>query len=84
MVLQAKMKKRFKVTTKRSAMPAIVAPNYLEQRFTVDSPNLTWVGDITYGCTSAGWLYLAIVLDLLTMVLCGITTLNILNKETLI
>lgn len=67
----AKMRKRFKVTTKRSSTPAIVAPNHLEQNFTVSSPNVAWVGDITYIYTSAGWLYLAIVLDLFSRKIVG-------------
>lgn len=31
--------------------------------FEVDGRNRLWVGDITYVCTSEGWLYLAAVID---------------------
>ena len=47
-----------------------VAPNLLARRFTVydengvAAVNRTWVSDITYVPTRAGWLYLAVVLDL--------------------
>ena len=44
--------------------PSIVAPNKLQQQFTVAQPNRVWVVDITYIRTHEGWLYLAAVLDL--------------------
>ena len=44
--------------------PSILAPNRLNREFTVDSPDLAWVTDITYIRTWQGWLYLAVVVDL--------------------
>jgi putative transposase len=44
----AKMKKRFKVTTKANPK-AIPAPNLLQQDFTAKKPNQRWVADFTYG-----------------------------------
>lgn len=44
--------------------PSVVAPNKLQQQFTVAQPNQVWVVDITYIRTHEGWLYLAAVLDL--------------------
>ena len=41
-----------------------VAPNVLNRQFNPVAPNLAYVCDITYIRTGAGWLYLAIVLDL--------------------
>jgi putative transposase len=43
-----------------------IAPNLLERRFDVNGMalNRVWVSDITYVPTRAGWLYLAVVLDL--------------------
>ncbi len=61
--VEAKQKKRFKVTT-NSEHKLPVAPNLLERNFTADEPNRVYVGDITYIWTREGWLYLAIVLDL--------------------
>jgi putative transposase len=40
------------------------APNRLEQCFVVAAPDQVWGADITFVPTRAGWLYLAIVLDL--------------------
>ncbi|HSN22621.1 MAG TPA: IS3 family transposase [Methylomicrobium sp.] len=59
----AKQRKRFKATTDSNhQLP--VAPNLLNRRFSVTTPNCVWVGDITYVWTSEGWLYLAVVIDL--------------------
>jgi transposase InsO family protein len=61
--LQARPKRRFRVTTKASAsLP--VADNVLGRNFGVARVNTVWVSDITYIATTEGWLYLAVVLDL--------------------
>lgn len=61
--LRSRTKKKFKATTdSRHNLP--VAPNLLDQVFTVDAPDRTWVGDITYVHTQEGWLYLAVLIDL--------------------
>ena len=39
------------------------APDLVERDFTADGPNRLWVADITYVPTWAGFLYLAVVLD---------------------
>ena len=49
-------------TTRRDAQ-ARPAPDRVERRFEADAPNRLWVADITYIPTLAGFLYLAIVLD---------------------
>ena len=61
--LRAKKARRFRQTT-RAASSRPTAPNVLNRVFTVTAPNTAWVGDITYLWTEAGWLYLAVVLDL--------------------
>lgn len=44
--------------------PQIVSPNHLNREFIVNTPDTSWVTDITYIRTWQGWLYLAVVLDL--------------------
>jgi putative transposase len=43
-----------------------IAPNLLDQNFSATGPNQKWAGDISYIWTSEGWLYLAVILSLLT------------------
>ena len=49
-------------TTRRDAQ-ARPAPDLVEREFHADAPDRLWVADITYVPTLAGFLYLAIVLD---------------------
>jgi len=69
--LQAKMKRRFKVTTKANPK-AKVAPNLLKRDFTAIQPNQRWVADMTYVATAEGWLYVAAVLDLFSRRIVGL------------
>jgi transposase InsO family protein len=57
------MPRPFRVTTD-SAHAHPVAPNQLDRQFQARAPNRVWATDITYVHTWAGWLYLAVVLDL--------------------
>src|SRR5258708_24242641 len=41
-----------------------VAPNILDRNFSPSEPQATLAGDITYVWTAAGWVYLAVLLDL--------------------
>lgn len=54
-------RRRVRTTDSQHRLP--VVPNYLAQRFMAEAPNRVWVADITYLPTRAGWLYLAVVLD---------------------
>lgn len=56
--------RRFRGSTTDSDHDLRIAPNLLERRFDVDLPNRVWVGDITYLPTAAGWVYLAVLIDL--------------------
>jgi putative transposase len=56
-------KRKYRVTTDSNHKNP-VAPNVLQRDFTSSAPNRRWVSDITYVWTWAGWLYLAVVLDL--------------------
>jgi len=69
--LQAKMKRRFKVTTQVDVL-AKKAPNLLQQNFIWEKPNQRWVADITYVATDEGWLYVAAVLDLFSRRIVGL------------
>lgn len=56
-------KRKFVNTTdSKHALP--VAPNVLARQFNPAALNLAYASDITYIRTGAGWLYLAVVLDL--------------------
>lgn len=69
--LAAQMRKKWKRTTipgKRE-----VAKNLVNQDFTVDFPNSTWVSDITYVATKEGWLYVAVILDLFSRKVIGLS-----------
>jgi putative transposase len=69
--LQAKMRKRYKLTTQANPA-ACVAPNLLQQDFTAEVPNQRWVTDITFIATAEGWLYVAAVLDLFSRRIVGL------------
>jgi transposase InsO family protein len=69
--IEAKMKKRFKITTKANPK-AKAAPNLLQQDFTAEKPNQRWVADFTYVATWEGWLYVAVVLDLFSRRVVGL------------
>jgi len=60
---------------------SIVTPNHLQREFDVDTPNETWVTDITYIRTHEGWLYLAVVLDLFSRRVIGWSMQNRITKE---
>lgn len=68
--LRAKAAKKFKATT-NSNHNLPVAPNLLQQDFSVTAPNRKWVSDITYLWTDEGWLYLAVVIDLYSRLVVG-------------
>lgn len=61
--LVAKMTVRFRRTAKAGYREQVV-PNRLDRQFNVPSPNQVWAADITYVPTQAGFVYLAVVIDL--------------------
>jgi putative transposase len=69
--IQARGKRRFRVTTTDSRHDLPVAPNRLDRNFTVAAPNQAWVGDFTYVATGEGWLFLAVVIDLFSRKVVG-------------
>lgn len=63
--LVARSKRRFRWTTDSNHGSAIAA-NRLARDFAAEGPNQAWVGDVTYIATGEGWLYLAVLVDLLS------------------
>ncbi len=69
--LRSCVSKKFKVVTTDSNHTNPIAPNLLNQDFTVSAPNKVWVTDITYIPCREGKLYMATVLDLCTREIVG-------------
>jgi putative transposase len=72
-------RRRFCVTTKRDGMPA--SPDLVDRKFEADGPNKLWVADITYIPTWAGFLYLAVVIDVWSRRVVGWSIANHLRTE---
>jgi transposase InsO family protein len=51
-----------RTTDSRHAHP--IAPNHLATHPAPTGPNQIWVADLTYVATAAGWLYVAVIMDL--------------------
>jgi putative transposase len=68
------------VTTRRdeNSRPA---PDLVDRNFTASGPNQLWVADITFIPTAAGFLYLAVVLDVWSRKVIGWATANHLRTE---
>jgi len=75
-------KKKYRVTTDSNHKNP-VAPNVLQRDFTSPAPNRRWASDITYVWTWAGWLYLAVVLDLFSRRVVGWAMDSRLDTESL-
>ena len=67
-------------TTRREPQ-ARPAPDLVERRFESEAPNRLWVADITYVPSAAGFLYLAIVLDVFSRRVVGWAMANHLRTE---
>ena len=57
------------------------APDLVDREFAADAPNRLWVADITYCPTWAGFLYLAVVLDVFSRRVVGWAMANHLRTE---
>ena len=68
--LQGVSRRRFVTTTRRDEASR-PAPDLVERRFEAVGPNRLWVADITYVPTWAGFLYLAMVLDVFSRKVVG-------------
>ena len=68
----------------KAGEPAAAALNVLDRRFEVATPNESWVVDITYIKTFEGWLYLAVVIDLLSRAVNGWSMQSRIDRELVI
>ena len=80
--IYAKTKRKFKPTTTDSNHDEPISPNLLKQKFTAEEYNQIWVSDITYIRTSAGWLYLTVIIDLYNRQVVGWSMSHRLTAET--
>lgn len=71
MGLKSRISKAFTPTTTKSDPSKRPALNVLDRQFTATRPNQKWLTDITYLSTAAGWVYLAVVLDLFSRKVVG-------------
>ena len=67
-------------TTRRDP-EARPAPDLVERRFDADGPDRLWVADITYVPTAAGFVYLAVVLDVFSRRVVGWAMANHVRTE---
>jgi putative transposase len=56
-------RRRWRVGCTQRDTAAALAPDLVSREFVADRPDELWVADVTYVPTLAGWLYLAVVLD---------------------
>lgn len=69
--LTVQRKRKWIPTTKSNPLDPVV-PNLLQRNFQkIESPNLCWLGDVTYLWTVEGWLFLAAILDTCSRELIG-------------
>jgi transposase InsO family protein len=61
--IEARRKRRFRQTVERHVV-APPTPNLLQRRFEAPASDRVWVGDTTAIATRAGWLFLAVLIDL--------------------
>ena len=71
MGLKSRVSRRFTPTTTQADPTKTPAPNTLDRDFHAEAPNRKWTTDITYLPTAAGWVYLAVVMDLFSRKIVG-------------
>ncbi len=67
----AGVSRRKRPTTTRRAPKVRPAPDLIDRKFVASGPDRLWVADITYVPTDAGFLYLAVVLDVFSRRIVG-------------
>jgi transposase InsO family protein len=78
--IRGRVRRRFKVTTD-SKHDQPIAPNTLNRAFTAEASDSVWCADITYIWTTAGWVYLAAIIDLSTRLVVGWSIANHMRTE---
>ncbi len=68
--IEAKRKRRFRVMVEHHHTPQ-ASPDLLKRQFKTHSPDRAWVGDMTFIRTRAGFLHLAILLDIFSRRIVG-------------
>jgi putative transposase len=71
MGLKSRVSRQFTPTTTQADPTKTPAPNTLDRDFHAAAPNRKWTTDITYLPTAAGWVYLAVVMDLFSRKIVG-------------
>jgi putative transposase len=61
-----------------------IAANVLDRDFKASTPDEVWVSDITYINTAAGWLYLAVFIDLYSRMIVGWSMSNSITDDLVI
>lgn len=69
--LKSRVSRAFRPTTTQADPTRQPAPNTLDRDFSAEAPNRKWATDITYLPTAAGWVYLAVVIDLFSRKVVG-------------
>jgi putative transposase len=77
-------RRRAEVTTTKRDKEARLAPDLVDRDFTTTAPNQLWVADITFVPTTAGFLYLAVVLDAWSRKIVGWSMANHLRAELVV
>lgn len=68
--IEALRKRKFRLVYRsRNKVPAV--PNLLKWPFEASHPDQIWMADVTFIATRAGWLYLAILIDLYSRLVVG-------------
>ena len=83
MQLRGACRRKFITTTQRDAS-ARPAPDLVNRHFAAEAPNQLWVADATYIPTWAGFMYLAIVLDVYSRRIVGWALENHLRTELML
>ncbi|MEB6479398.1 IS3 family transposase [Acinetobacter vivianii] len=66
-----KLQRGYRKPRAYAGTPVVIAANTLDRQFNPTHPNQLWVTDITYIRTHEGWLYLAVVIDLFSLLVVG-------------